>query len=130
MIGRSNASVSPRKTVNLYVKEALRPLTGKFRKETEGSGDVIAMVLNTRPVSENETVAHIIISRNFAFDVPDQKYVDFQDLVMGQDTAIVASQEPGFLPLDLQAELSLKSDQMSVAYRKWLKELGVTIGTA
>ncbi|WP_274650565.1 aromatic ring-hydroxylating oxygenase subunit alpha [Paenibacillus humicola] len=129
-IYRPHADASGKSTVNLYVKEALRPLTGKFRKETEGSGDVIAMMLNTRPVLANETICYIVISRNFAHDVPDDKYVEFQDLVMGQDTAVVESQEPEYLPLDLQAELSLKSDQMSIAYRKWLKELGVTIGTA
>jgi hypothetical protein len=28
------------------------------------------------------------------------------------------------LPLDLQAELHLRSDRITVAYRKWLKQLG------
>ena len=34
------------------------------------------------------------------------------------------------LPLDLQAELHLRSDRTAVAYRTWLKQLGLTIGTA
>jgi hypothetical protein len=34
------------------------------------------------------------------------------------------------LLLDLQAELHLRSDRTAIAYRKWLKELGLTFGIA
>jgi hypothetical protein len=34
------------------------------------------------------------------------------------------------LPLDLQAELYLRSDRTAIAYRKRLRELGLTFGTA
>jgi vanillate O-demethylase monooxygenase subunit len=129
-IYQPHADASGQATLNLYVKEALRPLTGKFKKTNRDTGEVITMLLNTRPVSDKETICYIVISRNFALDMPDQKYVEFQDLVMSQDVEVIESQEPEHLPLDLQAELSLKSDQMSIAYRQWLKELGVTIGTA
>ncbi|HYX49579.1 MAG TPA: hypothetical protein VE843_07540, partial [Ktedonobacteraceae bacterium] len=47
-----------------------------------------------------------------------------------QDVPIVESQRPELLPLDLQAELHLRSDRTAIAYRKWLKELGLTFGTA
>jgi hypothetical protein len=30
----------------------------------------------------------------------------------------------------LQAELHLRSDRTAIAYRKWLRQLGVTFGTA
>jgi len=30
----------------------------------------------------------------------------------------------------LQAELHLRSDRTAIAYRRWLKELGLTFGTA
>jgi len=40
------------------------------------------------------------------------------------------SQRPELLPLDLQAELHLRSDRTAVAYRKWLRSLGLTFGTA
>ncbi len=46
-----------------------------------------------------------------------------------QDIAIVESQQPRRLPLDLQAEVHLPSDRYSIAYRKWLKQQGVTFGT-
>jgi hypothetical protein len=47
-----------------------------------------------------------------------------------QDVPIVESQRPELLPLDLQAELHLRSDRTAIAYRKWLRELGLTFGTS
>jgi hypothetical protein len=47
-----------------------------------------------------------------------------------QDVPIAGSQQPELLPLDLQAELYLRSDRTAIAYRKWLRELGLTFGTA
>jgi phenylpropionate dioxygenase-like ring-hydroxylating dioxygenase large terminal subunit len=54
----------------------------------------------------------------------------FQDHVSEQDRVIVESQRPELLPLDLQAELHLRSDRMAIAYRKWLRAIGLTYGTA
>jgi len=34
------------------------------------------------------------------------------------------------LPLDLQAELHLRSDRVVIAYRRWLNQLGLRFGTA
>jgi phenylpropionate dioxygenase-like ring-hydroxylating dioxygenase large terminal subunit len=56
--------------------------------------------------------------------------IAFQDTVAAQDVPIVESQRPEKLPLDLQAELHLRSDKTSIAYRKWLNELGLTFGTS
>jgi phenylpropionate dioxygenase-like ring-hydroxylating dioxygenase large terminal subunit len=50
--------------------------------------------------------------------------------VTGQDIPIVESQRPELLPLDLQAELHVRSDRMAIAYRRWLKERGLRYGTA
>ena len=36
---------------------------------------------------------------------------------------------PERIPLDLKEELHVRSDRLAVAYRRWLKELGVTYGT-
>jgi hypothetical protein len=49
---------------------------------------------------------------------------------IAERTSIVESQRPELLPLDLQAELHLRSDRTAIAYRKWLKQLGLTFGTA
>jgi vanillate O-demethylase monooxygenase subunit len=129
-IYQPRADASGKGKVNLYVKEALRPLTARLSKKDAETGDTVTMLLHAAPIEANKTVAFILVSRNFAFDVDDSSFVSFQDTVMAQDVAIMESQKPEELPLDLQAELNHKSDQMSIAYRRWLSELGVTIGTA
>ena len=57
----------------------------------------------------------------------DQNY----DLgIFAQDRPILESQRPELLPLDLTAELSIRADRAAIAYRRWLKRLGVSFGTA
>ena len=48
----------------------------------------------------------------------------------GDLVAQPAGRPPELLPPDLQAELHLRSDRTAIAYRKWLRELGLTFGTA
>ncbi len=54
----------------------------------------------------------------------------FQDRIFAQDQPIVTSQLPERLPLDLAEELHLPSDRMAIAYRKYIRGLGLTFGTA
>lgn len=63
-------------------------------------------------------------------DLSDEEISGFQDEIIKQDIPVVESQRPELLPLDLQAELHLRSDRTVIAYRKWLRELGVSFGTA
>ena len=70
------------------------------------------------------------LEKEFDVKIPDADLVAFQDHVAGQDRAIVESQRPELLPLDLQAELHLRSDRMAIAYRKWLREIGFKYGVA
>ena len=63
-------------------------------------------------------------------DQTDEEISAWQDSVTFQDMPIVESQRPELLPLDLQEELHLRSDRLAVAYRRWLRELGVTFATA
>jgi phenylpropionate dioxygenase-like ring-hydroxylating dioxygenase large terminal subunit len=51
-------------------------------------------------------------------------------VVSAQDVPIVESQRPELLPLDLQAELHLRSDRTAIAYRRWLTKIGLRYGTA
>ncbi len=41
---------------------------------------------------------------------------------------ILENQNPKLLPLDPRAETPIRSDQASIAYRRWLTDLGVTYG--
>ena len=67
---------------------------------------------------------------NYGHDVPEVDLRSFQDKITSQDIPVVESQRPERLPLDLQAELHLRSDRIAVAYRRWLRSMGLTFGTA
>jgi phenylpropionate dioxygenase-like ring-hydroxylating dioxygenase large terminal subunit len=50
--------------------------------------------------------------------------------ILVQDTPIVESQYPKYLPLDMAAELHQRCDRMSVAYRRWLSAQTFGYGTS
>ncbi len=56
--------------------------------------------------------------------------IHFQQLIFLQDRIILENQRPRLLPLEPRAEIPTRADISSVAYRRWLKEKGVTFGTA
>jgi phenylpropionate dioxygenase-like ring-hydroxylating dioxygenase large terminal subunit len=110
-----------------YTYRVLRPLIAYFAKKAE---QVFSIYFAVTPISEFETAGWMWMSMNYGYDIPEQQLRDFQDVVSSQDIPIVESQRPERLPLDLQTELHLRSDRTAIAYRRWLKELGLTIGTA
>jgi len=111
-----------------YTYRVFRPLTAYFCK-TSGRNKFSIFVTVT-PVDELKSLEWIWVAMNYAKDEPEEELRAFQDEVTGQDIPIVESQRPELLPLDLQAELHLRSDRTAIAYRKWLRELGLTFGTA
>lgn len=115
---------------NDYIYSVLSPMTAHFRKTDSGSPDVFAMMLQTSPVADGNTKAYILLSRNYAFDMEDATFQNFQDKVFSQDEVIVQSQRPELLPLDLREELHLMSDRLAIAYRRYLEKQGVTTGVA
>ncbi len=111
-----------------YDYRVQHPLTASFRK-TQGS-QCFSMLDTVTPVGHDESLAWVVLALNYADDSSDEELRAFQDKVSAQDKAIVESQRPELLPLDLQAELHLRSDRTAIAYRRWLKELGMKYGTA
>jgi phenylpropionate dioxygenase-like ring-hydroxylating dioxygenase large terminal subunit len=112
----------------VYTYRVMRPLSMYLAKDSsEGRFSVYAAVC---PVSEFESTAWFWIAMNYGHDIPDADIIGLQDQITGQDIPVVESQRPERLPLDLQAELHLRSDRIAVAYRKWLGELGLNFGTA
>jgi phenylpropionate dioxygenase-like ring-hydroxylating dioxygenase large terminal subunit len=105
----------------------LRPLTAFFIKSS--GGPKFAMYFTVTPVSERVSIAWTYVARDYDA-IPDEQVRQFEDMITWQDVPIVESQRPELLPLDLQAELHLRSDRTAIAYRKWLRELGLTFGTA
>jgi phenylpropionate dioxygenase-like ring-hydroxylating dioxygenase large terminal subunit len=82
------------------------------------------------PVDAGTCESRLVIAIDYAHDVPEETFIHFQDEVTAQDKVVVESQRPELLPLDLQSELHLRSDRMAIAYRKWLREIGFSYGTA
>ncbi|MFD0694374.1 Rieske 2Fe-2S domain-containing protein [Paenibacillus sp. GCM10027628] len=113
-----------------YVYEVFGPLCVAFTKRDDATDHIFRLFLMVLPETEQSSKAFMLKQRNYALDEADEVFVAFQDRLIEQDRVMVENQKPELLPLDLQAELHLKCDRLSITYRKRLRELGVTFGTA
>ena len=111
----------------VYTYKVMRPLTAYFTKISSSQG--FAIFMSVTPINRTESVMWMIIAMNYGEEVPDNQIREFEDMVVSQDMTIVESQRPQLLPLDLQAELHLRSDKTALAYRKWLGQVGLSFGT-
>ena len=111
----------------LYTYYVTGLLTASF---TKAQGEQFSMLCTVTPVAPSESLSWVVLAMNYAHDVAEEELPGFQDRISNQDIAIVESQRPERLPLDLQAELHVRSDRMAIAYRRWLKERGLRYGTA
>ncbi|MFD0854127.1 hypothetical protein ACFQ07_17960, partial [Actinomadura adrarensis] len=59
----------------------------------------------------------------------DNALLMFEQTIFLQDRFIVENQVPARLPLDPGQEVPTRADTASMAYRRWLREKGVTYGT-
>jgi phenylpropionate dioxygenase-like ring-hydroxylating dioxygenase large terminal subunit len=110
-----------------YTYRVPRPLTASFVK-TSG-GPQFAMYFTVTPVGERESIAWMYVAMDYG-DQTDEEVRRFQDDIIAQDIPVVESQRPELLPLDLHAELHLRSDVTAIAYRRWLARLGLRVGTS
>jgi phenylpropionate dioxygenase-like ring-hydroxylating dioxygenase large terminal subunit len=111
-----------------YTYRVLRPLTAYLLKESAGPSFSILLMIT--PNDTLESTMWMWMAMNYGHDLPAAELIAWQDSIVAQDVPIVQSQRPELLPLDLQAELHLRSDRTAIAYRKWLNELGLSFGTA
>jgi phenylpropionate dioxygenase-like ring-hydroxylating dioxygenase large terminal subunit len=111
-----------------YTYKVFRPLIAYFRKET--AGPQFAIMLMITPIEELHSLMWMWMVMNHSYDTPEEELRAFQDEIALQDLPIVESQRPELLPLDLQAELHLRSDKTAIAYRRWLNALGLSFGAA
>jgi phenylpropionate dioxygenase-like ring-hydroxylating dioxygenase large terminal subunit len=111
-----------------YTYQVLRPLCARFRKTSDERG--FAITLFVTPHGHGQSTAWMWMAMNYGHELPEEGLVSYQDRIFAQDQPILESQRPELLPLDLQAELHLRSDRAAIAYRQWLKELGVRYGVA
>jgi phenylpropionate dioxygenase-like ring-hydroxylating dioxygenase large terminal subunit len=104
------------------------PLTAGFVK-THGQ-QRFGILAQVAPIDAETCESRLVMCLNYGNNVTDNELLQFQNRVTEQDRVIVESQRPELLPLDLQAELHLRSDRMAIAYRKWLRAIGLRYGTA
>lgn len=110
-----------------YTYKVLRPLTAYFIKSSGTTQ--FAMIFTVTALTERTSLVWMYVAMDYG-ELSDEEIRGFQDDIIEQDIPIVESQRPELLPLDLQAELHLRSDRTAIAYRKWLRTLGVRLGTA
>lgn len=105
-----------------YTYRVHRPLAASLVKHGELS---FGILLSVTPHEATDSTAWMWMAMNYE---PPAGMVEFQDRIFAQDRPILESQRPELLPLDLQAELHLRSDRTAIAYRRWLGRLGVRTG--
>src|SRR5262249_30970254 len=89
--------------------------------------DVICLFV--QPMEEDLCRAHPVMFL-LDEDTPHASLVEFQQLIFLQDRIILENQRPRLLPLEPRAEIPTRAAISSIAYRRWLKEKGLTFGTA
>ncbi len=56
-------------------------------------------------------------------DARDATHLAFQDIVLAEDEPVVCNQYPPQIPFDAGVELSVRTDKVSIEYRRWLRDL-------
>jgi phenylpropionate dioxygenase-like ring-hydroxylating dioxygenase large terminal subunit len=113
-----------------YTYHAYRPLTAHFTKHMPQATNGLLLALTPHDVLD--TTAWFVVATSALCDdaALEREYTPRIGEIFEQDRAIVESQRPELLPLDLQSELHLRSDRVAIAYRQWLRALGVRFGVA
>lgn len=106
---------------------AFRPLTAYLRK-LNPTGECLALLYSVTPVDEENCTAWMSGALNYGQQITHDEIVQFQDKIVLQDVNNLESHSPMKLPLDSATEFHLPCDRISLMYRKWLKQLGVTYG--
>lgn len=112
-----------------YIYSVFRPLTAHFTKKSPNATNGLLLVVT--PHDELDCTAWFIVATN-TVDDSEQLRIDYTPrigAIFEEDRVIVESQRPELLPLDLQAELHLRSDRMAIGYRTWLRKLGLRYGS-
>lgn len=86
----------------------------------------LSMLNAASPVSAKKTRMFDARCRNFDTDKPVQDVYDFNRQVFEEDRVMVEEQKPENLPLDPKLEVHIPADRSSIAYRKALRELGLS----
>jgi phenylpropionate dioxygenase-like ring-hydroxylating dioxygenase large terminal subunit len=112
-----------------YTYRVFRPLTAYLVKETK-EGTRLSILFIITPHDETTSTPWFYMATSQDDVMTEEEIEQYHGSILAEDVPIVESQRPELLPLDLQAELHLRSDRTAIAYRKWLNELGLSFGTS
>ena len=89
---------------------------------TLATGATRRLWMTASPVDHGHCRTFWSVSRDDDLAGDDAEHLAFQDLVLAEDEPVVCNQDPPELPLDA-SELSVRTDRVSIEYRRWLREL-------
>lgn len=110
-----------------YSYSVFRPLTAYLRKGTL-EDECLAILYFVTPVDEENCIGWMYVAVNYMDPSQTEAVREFQDKIFLQDLANLESHNPKRLPLRPDVEFHVPCDRGSLAYRKWLQQLGVTYG--
>lgn len=85
--------------------------------------------MTASPVELDVTRSFWMMSRSDDLDPSaDAAHLEFQRLVLAEDEPVVCNQDPAQIDLSIGGELSVKTDRVSIEYRRWLVELLGAVG--
>jgi len=111
-----------------YIYAVLRPYVVVLYKANPVEPqrkDMIALLV--QPVTEETCIAHMLTCY-LPHDAEPGAIRRFQQFIFGQDRPILENQLPKRLPLSPRAEISVRADKSSAAYRRYLATAGVRYG--
>ena len=79
------------------------------------------------PVSARQTRLFCPIAQNYDPGASVEAIREFNHRVFDEDRTLVENQKPEDLPLDFSSEISIPADRTSVAYRRLLKQMGLSL---
>ena len=110
-------------TKNLLTYDVVLPFS-LYHENITPEGERVIDLFFVTPLSETESVRYMVVARNFALDLPPDKFIRFTLSVWEQDRVLVESQRPAEAPLDLHEELHLRGpDGPSIIYRRMLQKI-------
>ncbi|MEJ1976461.1 MAG: hypothetical protein WDN49_10495 [Acetobacteraceae bacterium] len=120
--------------IAFYSYRIMRPLVAYLQKRLEIADparahegdpkDRFCTLFTAQQVNPTTSIVRICCGTNFTPQPTHEDVRRRQDLVYAQDSAIVDSQRPERIPIDLRYELHHRSDLIGQKYRSWLKKQG------
>jgi vanillate O-demethylase monooxygenase subunit len=91
------------------------------------SGATRRLWMTASPVDAGRCRTFWSVARDDDLDGDDDAHMAFQELILREDEPVVCNQHPPELPLDA-SEVSVRTDRVSIEYRRWLRELALAAG--